>query len=432
MTKLPPWIWNVLLGIGLLTGGLGLPRVHAREKPSDWPGFRGPGGQGISPDKGIPLTWSDTENLVWKVEMPGPGTSSPILFGSRLFLTYFTGYNVPGRPGGEMSDLALHLMCLERATGKTLWTKKIAPKLPEQERMRENHGYASSTPVADADRVYCFFGRSGVYAFDHDGKELWQADVGSGRNGFGSGTSPILVGDLVIVNASIESESLVALDRKTGKERWRTRGIKESWNTPILVPVKGGKTELVLAHLGKILGIDPYTGEELWSSATDIVGYVVPSLVSRDGIVYAIGGRTSGGLAVRAGGRGDVTSTHRLWTMRKGSNVTSPILHDGYLYWMHENLGIAYCAEASSGKIVYEERIETRYQQVYGSAVLADDRIHYLSRTGKTYVVAAKPRYERLAINSLSERSTFNASPAVAGGRLYLRSDRSLYCLGAK
>ena len=155
---------------------------------------------------------------------------------------------------------------------------------------------------------------------------------------------------------------------------------------------------------------------------------MAPSMVANEGVVYSVGGRTGGALAVRTGGRGDVTATRRLWTGRKGSNVTSPVYHDGHLYWMHENLGIAYCAKAASGEIVYEVRVPN-CTQVYASPVLADGKLYYLARDGKAFVLPAEPRFEILAVNSLGERGTFNASLAVAHGRIYLRSNRYLYCL---
>jgi outer membrane protein assembly factor BamB len=312
--------------------------------------------------------------------------------------------------------------------GQIRWTRDVAPKLPEQDRIREEHGYASSTPAADDERVYVSFGKTGVLAFDHGGNQLWQTSVGEELNGWGTGNSPILYKDLVIINASVESQSLIALNARTGREVWRAPGIRESWNTPILVNTAGGATELVVAIMPKILGFDPASGKQLWSCNTDINWYMAPSLVSHNDIVYSVGGRTGGGLAVRVGGRGDVTSTHRLWTIRKGSNVTSPVYHDGHLYWMHENLGIAYCARAATGEIVYEARVPGG-GQVYASPVLADGKIYYLARDGKTHVLPAEPRFEVLAVNSLGERGVFNASLAIADGRIYLRSNRYLYCI---
>ena len=403
--------------------------ISAGEKALEWPQFRGPGGQGISTAKGLPLTWSDKENLVWKTELPGAGTSSPIVVGNKIYLTCYTGFGVAGKPRGSQDLLKLHLVCLERDSGKVLWSKDVAPRLPEQMSIREEHGYASSSPAADSERIYCFFGKTGVFAFDHDGRQLWQADVGSRLNGWGSASSPLLYQDLVIINASVESDSLVALDKKTGKEVWRTPGMRESWNTPLIMSAPGGKTELIVAIMGKVLGIDPDSGNVLWSSATDIGWYMVPSLIADDGIVYALGGRPGGGLAVRAGGRGDVTRSHRLWTSRKGNNVSSPIYYQGHLYWMHDNLGLAYCAEAKTGTVVYEERVDGA-QQVYASPILADGKLYYVGRNGRTFVIAAQPKYERLAVNTLTDRSTFNASPAVTQNRLLLRSDRYLYCVG--
>ena len=395
----------------------------------DWPRFRGPGGMGVSDAKGLPVSWGPGENVVWKTAMPGPGASSPIVFGDHIYVTCYTGYLVPGEPGGSLEQLKRHLIAVRLSNGEILWNQPIAAKLPEEKRIRD-HGYAASTPAADAERVYVFFGKSGVFAFDHAGKQLWQADVGSKTSGWGSGASVVLHKDLVIVNASVESESLVALDRRTGEPRWRTGDIRESWNTPLVITAESGRAELIVAVAGKVLASAPDSGELLWSCNTDITWYMVPSMVAHGGVIYCLGGRSGiAALAVRAGGSGDVTDSHRIWTSRKGSNVSSPVYHDGHLYWMHEQRGIAYCAKASSGEVVYEERLAGA-GQVYASALLADGRLYYVTRHGKTVVLAAKPQFEQLAANELGDRSTFNGSPAVAGSRLLLRSDKYLYCLG--
>jgi len=410
---------------------LATPQSRAEADSSDWPGFRGPGGLGVSPEKGLPLTWSPSETILWKTRLPGAGTSSPVIVGDRIFVTYYTGFAVPGEDGGSPDRLERHVLCLSPKDGKALWDTKVESSLPEKETIREGHGYASSTPAADSERVYVLFGKSGVFALERGGKQLWHADVGSGLSGWGSAASPVLTGDLLIVNASVESESLVALERKTGKEVWRAGGIVESWNTPIVVRAPGGRTELVVAIAGKILAFDPKSGERLWTCDTDIGWYMVPGLVAHDGVIYCVGGRSGGALAVRGGGKGDVTSTHRIWTGKKGSNVTSPVFHDGHLYWMHENLGIAYCAEAKTGRIAYEVRVEG-CGQVYASPVLVEGRIYQLGRDGRTHVIAAGPEYERLAVNEIGERGTFNAGLVVAGGRFYLRSNRFLYAIGKR
>lgn len=395
---------------------------------ADWLRFRGPDGNGISSDRNLVSQWSDTDNLLWKIE-PGAGTSCPIFVGDKIFLTSYSGYNVPGQTAGSMGDLKRYVVCLDRRSGKLLWKTEVPSILPEQEKIRDDHGYASNTPVSDGQRVYAFFGKSGVFALDLSGKIQWQTTVGDRLNGWGSAASPVLYENLVIVNASVESESLVALDKKTGDEVWRATGIKESWNTPAIVKAPDGKQELVVAIFGKVLGFDPKSGQQLWSCDTGIAWYMVPGIVADKGIVYCIGGRSGGALAVKAGGRGDVTDSHRLWVGNKGSNVSSPILYGGNLYWAHEGLGIVYCADAATGKIVYEQRLP-QADQFYASPVLADGKIYYVSRRGRTFVVAAKPQFELIASNDLGERGTFNASPVVADGRLFLRSDRYLYCIG--
>lgn len=403
-------------------------RTPAPAATLDWPGFRGPGGLGISPSR-LPDRWSADTNVVWKTPLPGPGSSSPIVVGDRVFLTCHTGYGI--QPGGDQSALKRLVVCVNRADGKILWSKEAKSTLPEQpyDNRMLNHGYTSSTPAADAERVYAFFGRSGVFAFDHQGKQLWQAPVGDTFHEWGSGASPLLHGDLVIINASVESESLIALNRRTGKEVWRTGGIREAWNTPAIVPLPGGKSEIVVGVFGGVRGFDPATGAALWN-AKGIDCYVCPSPVAHDGVVYVTAGRDRQTVAIRAGGRGDVTNTHTLWRAQKGSNVSSPIYHEGHLYLSNDSPGVAYCLNARTGEVLYEERLGRG--EVYGSPVLAGGNLYYPSRHGTVLVVPAKPQFQLLAENSLGERGRTNASPAVAGGRLFLRTDQSLYCIGEK
>ena len=399
---------------------------------ADWPQFRGIGALGRGAQAGVPLHWSDTSNIVWKAALPGPGASSPIVLGDRIYLTCYTGFGTSSREPGEMTALKRHLLCLNLADGKILWNTAVPADQPEQDRIRENHGYASSTPVADAERIYTFYGKSGAFAFDHSGKQLWQTRVGDKINGWGSATSPVLYKDMLLVNASIESDSLVALDKKTGKELWRATGLPESWHAPALLDAPDGKTEIIIARNGRVHGIDPENGANLWTAKTGIPWYMCPTPVTENGIAYVIGGRTpNGALAIRAGGRGDVTTSHVAWKAGKGSNVPSPILHDGHLYFAHENLGITYCLNAKTGELLHEERLEPSPGQIYASPVLADGRIYYTARGGRTVVIAASPKFEKLAENTLeSNRGVFNSTPAIAGRRLLLRSNRALYCIG--
>jgi outer membrane protein assembly factor BamB len=403
--------------------------VSRTAEAGNWPSFRGPSGQGRSAARGLPVEWSVTQNVAWKTALPGPGASSPVVFGDRIYITCYSGYLVPGQPPGDVENLKRHLVAIDKRDGGIVWNRSAPAKLPEENRIRD-HGYAASTPAVDPRRVYVFYGKSGVMAFDHDGRPKWTANVGTATHGWGSAASVTLHKNLVLINASVESESLVALDCTSGKEKWRARGIKESWNTPLVVTAPSGREEVVIAVHGKVLAFDPASGRQFWSCDTDIGWYMVPSLIAHDGIVYCLGGRSgTASLAVRAGGEGDVTNSHRLWTSSKGSNVSSPIYHDDHLYWVHDQLGIAFSVQAASGEVVYEERLP-RAGQVYSSALLADGKIYCLARNGRTFVLAARPEFEQLAVNDLNDGSLFNGSMAVDGKRLLLRSDTHLYCIG--
>jgi outer membrane protein assembly factor BamB len=368
-------------------------------------------------------TWSDTEGVLWKKELPGIGASSPVVVGDQVFLTSGVG---------DAVDLVRHVLCLDAASGEVVWDVTVESDLPEQREIREDHGYASATPAATADRVFVFFGKSGVFCFDHSGKQLWNTKVGSGLNGWGSAASLTLWQDKVLVNASVESESLVALDQATGERAWAADGIRESWHAPVLAPAAGGATEVITALAGEIRSFDAATGEPLWQCKTDIGWYMCPLPLVRDGVVYAVGGRGgTGGLAVRTGGRGDVTATHRLWTLQKGTNVPSPILHGGHLYFVHENSGVAHCVDIETGEFVYSERLEPNPGQVYASPVIAGGKIYYLGRGGQMVAISAEPEFKVLSSARLEDgRGVFNASPAIHGDRLLVRSNKALYCIG--
>ena len=398
---------------------------------ADWTGFRGPTGQGTSEEKGLPVKWSSTENIAWKVDLPGPGASSPIVVGDKVFVTAYSGYGIKANEG-DQKDLRRHLLCLNRKTGEKLWDKTFEPKLPEHNYSGEGayQGYAGNTSVSDGERLYVFFGKSGVFCFDLSGKALWTANVGDGINGWGSGTSPVVLGDKLIINASIESNSLVALDKKTGKELWKTKGIGSSWNTPQIAKTKEGP-ELVVSIQDWMFGLKPDSGEELWR-AEGVHRYVCPSVVTHDDVVYAIGGGSTS-LAVRAGGRGDVTKTHVLWRENKGSNVGSPIYDAGHLYWAEDGGGTMQCQAADTGAKVYQERFKPGSGLIWSSPVLADGKIYVVSQHEGTFVLAAGPKFEQLSHNKFEDDdSRTNASPAVADGKIYLRTDKRLYCIGGK
>ncbi len=236
----------------------------------------------------------------------------------------------------------------------------------------------------------------------------------------------------MIVNAGVESGSLVALDKSSGKEVWRAAGMVESWSTPVLVGLPGGGQELVVSVKGKVMGIDPANGAELWHCA-GVGDYICPSVVAHEGIVYVTGGRKPATLAIRAGGRGDVTASRLLWQVNKGSKVGTPLWHDGYLYWIAFN-GTAECLKADTGTTVYEEKLEIagRGNKVYASLVCADGKLFGVTRQDGTVVLAAGPKFDELQRNRLGDKSLFNATPAASDGQLLLRSDRFLYLIGKK
>lgn len=409
-----------VLGIAMLIAG------------ADWPGFRGPNGSGVSEEKGLPVRWSEMQNLVWKVKLPGPGSSCPIVCKDRVLVTCYSGYGLTKAEKGDVKDLRLHLVCVDRLTGKIMWDAVTPTKLPETKyvgNIRE-HGYASSTPVTDGEAVYVFFGRTGVLAFDFAGKQLWHTEVGQWLNSWGSGASPILAGNNVIVSAGVEANALIALDKRTGKQTWRAKGIGDAWSTPLLVDVKGGKSEVVLNNQGTLWGFDAATGEKLWNCEGISTSSATSSPVTRNGIIYAMGSGfgESRILAIKAGGRGDVTKTHVVWTQKGGAGNTSPLVVGDYLYWIGANAG---CVKADTGEPVFRQRLFGGGRD-YGSPVAADGKIYFFSRYDGAYVLAVGPKLEQLAHNQLGDKSQFNASPAISSGQIFIRSDEALYCIGEK
>jgi hypothetical protein len=398
---------------------------------ADWPQFRGPNGSGVSDAHGLPTRWSETENIVWKTPLTGYGASSPIVLGDHAYMTCYSGYGLSEDQPGDETALERHILCIDLANGKVVWDRTFAPTEPvhEYQGFQALHGYASSTLATDGQSLFYFFGSSGAGAISLDGKTLWQTSVGTKTHGWGSGTSPVLTEDLVILNASVESGALVGLDKTTGQQVWLAEGIEDSWNTPVLVEVPGASSELVVSVKNRLRAFEPATGEELWT-CNSFKDYVCPSPIAHDGVVYAIGARKNSALAVAAGGRGDVTETHLKWRINKGSNVSSPVYHEGYLYWVHEQQGTAFCADAKTGEVVYKKRISPRPGRIYASPVVADGKIYIISREKGTYVLAARPEFELLAHNGPLDDSIFNGSPAIAGNRLLIRSNQWLYCLG--
>lgn len=407
---------------------------------AEWSRFRGPNGAGHSSETGLPLEWSATKNIVWKAPLPGRGASSPIVWQDRIYITAYSGYGLTrDDPWSNRDNLRRHLLCLNRRSGALLWKVDHTGVMKEHGIVQflDLHGYASSTPVADASGVYVYYGNGGVFAYGHDGKERWHKEVGRKIHSWGSASSPILYGNLLIVHADIEAQALLAYDKQSGREVWRTatgnQDHGDSWSTPLIVNV-AGKQELVfhrsVGQPATLAAVDPGTGQPLWECHA-LKNYLCPSPIAHNGVVYVIAYQA--GSAVRAGGRGDVTQSHVLWNINKGSTVCSPIYHEGHLYWSGEEGGMAYCINAATGQTVYQERLNPTPGLIYASGLVAEGRIYYVSREKGTYVVAAKPTFELLAHNVIeSDTSIFNGSPAIYEGQIFLRSDKYLYCIAKK
>ena len=433
---------------------------------ADWPRFRGPNGSGIAPDdKPVPVEWSATKNLKWQTALPGPGSSSPIVVGDRVFVTSWSGYATEGQQStGDISALMRHLICVDRITGKILWDRSVPAKQPEERYggMFAQNGYASHTPVSDGKSVFAFFGKSGVHAFDLDGKPLWQAEVGDwdDRRGWGSASSPVLHGDVLIVPALVESQALFGFDKNTGKQLWKapSEGFAGTWGTPIVVEVDG-RADLAIAVPGEVWAFNPDTGKLRWYANGLQSDSVCNSVVTDGSAVFAMSERGGGSVAIKAGGKGDVSATNTLWTGANGSRIATPILWENRLYWISGS--IATCRDAKTGAEVYSERIESTGGATasavpqggnqgfggggggggrrgggmgggdYASPVAANGHLYHVSRRGEVLVINLGPKFELLSRNKIEgDTSDHSATPAISNGQLFLRSAKTLYCIG--
>ncbi|MFO1045059.1 MAG: PQQ-binding-like beta-propeller repeat protein [Planctomycetaceae bacterium] len=400
-----------------------------------WNRFRGPNGSAVSDAGHLPEKWDESTNLQWKTALPGPGSSSAIIVGDRVFVTCYSGYGDTSE-STDVKKLQRHLICASLKDGKILWDTVTAGSDREDRYngFLRDHGYATSTPASDGNLVYVFYGKSGVLAFDMDGKQVWKTDVGNGsaKNNWGSGSSPVLFGDLVIVNAAAESKSVIGLDKKTGKQVWRADApnIYGSWSTPVLVDVPGGKTELVLSAPYELWGFDPANGSFLWYADGIADDTICGSAVARDGIVYAVGGRGGSAVAVRAGGRDDATQKQTVWKKQLSSYVPSPVLYGDRIFSVNER-GVLGCLAAKDGESLFQKRLPDA-GGIYASPVVADSKLFIVTRRNGTIVVSTSGSGEVLSHNKFNDDTDFNASPAISEGTILLRSNKFLYCIGAK
>ena len=406
--------------------------VHA----ANWPAWRGPEGMGVSSEKNLPLRWSTNENVRWRTDLPERGNSTPIIWGTRVFVTQ-----------AIEKEKRRTLMCFNRTTGKLLW--QVGPTVAESEQTHETNPQCSGSPVTDGERVIAWFGSGGLYCFDLHGKELWHRDLGPQRHIWGWGASPMLYRDLCILNFGPgEPSFLLAVNKKTGKDAWKLvepnadSGEKKpgqdkavwagSWNTPVAIHANG-RTELAVAWPKRMLALEPTTGKELWScTGLNPLVYTSPLYDAKSETVVAMGGFNGMSLAVKAGGSGDVTESRRLWHHpRTKQRIGSGVIHDGHIY-IHNDPGVAECFELPTGKLVWEERLKGPGPKSdnWSSMVLAGEKLYAINQGGDTFVLKASPKFEVLATNSLGQTAMSSIAPS--DGELFIRTHKSLWCISDK
>jgi outer membrane protein assembly factor BamB len=415
----------------------------------NWPQWRGPDGSGISTEKNLPAEWNTNKNIKWKTPIDGRGHSSPIVWENRIFLTTaIEGDVVPGAKApkhmlgdkefvhpdsiGANKKHTFKVIALDRDSGKVLWQAVAFEGTPYDDRHRKS-SYAASTPATDGKMVYAFFGSEGLYAYDFKGKLAWKADLGKiGTVGMGTGTSPILFENLVIVQADEENATasyIVAFDKKTGKEVWKTpRKVQVSWSTPLLIKT-ARRAELITSGTESIISYDPATGKELWTHK-GVESNAIPSPVANSEMVYLVAGYPAKiAVAIRLGGSGDLTGTPNVpWKYAKGTAyVPSPILYGDYLY-LTTDRGILTCIDAKTGEVKYEGGRIPIPATFTASPVAFDGKILLTSEDGDTFIVKAGPKHEVIGTNSVGE--PVYASPAIADGRIYIRGEKNIYAIG--
>jgi outer membrane protein assembly factor BamB len=405
----------------------------------NWPRFRGPTGQGSSAEKGLPLHWNATSNVVWKTAIAGDGWSSPIVWGDRVFVTSATE-----------AGTKCHVLCLDRQSGKILWDKHVFDQIPL--RKEGKNSYASSTPCTDGERIYAVFGDGSVVALSFDGSIVWTYRDFKYYSRHGLGASPMVHNGLLIMpydwstrvteagkypDVTTEERTgwqipwdksfIIALDVKTGKQVWiGKRGPSRIGHaTPVILRERNA--EQLLSITGDVVqGFDLQNGERIWSVYCQGEG-LVPSPVYGDGLVFAASGFEKTTLrGIRTGGKGDVTQTHIAWEQRKGVPTLASLLYvKPYVYAIIADGGITTCYQAESGDIVWQERVGGNHS---ASPIYADEKIHFLSEQGETTIIETGPTFKIVARNSIGEKC--QASMAVSQKQIFIRSDKNLFCIG--
>lgn len=385
----------------------------------NWDRWRGENGGGVVAEGQAPTRWSAVDNVRWSTPISGRGHSSPIVHGDRVFVTSATPLDLQGRA-------RQYLLILDRDTGDVLHRVLIAREIPGPK--QEKNSYATPTPVTDGKHVYAMFGKWGVVCSDYDGKIVWTSYPGDFECIHGEASSPVIYKDLLLLSRDQDGQSyLVALDRATGKIRWkRYRHTERSFTTPIVIQVNG-RDQMVVSGGKHVAGYDPLTGDWIWQASNVVYKWVVPSVVSGDGLVYVSAGVSGKSvLAIDPTGEGDITQSNVVWTnSRGGPKITSPIYHEGILYLLGDR-GIMTTMEAKTGKTIWQERLD-RNVSFASSPIIVGEHVYSVSDNGTTYVTKVGRTFEIVAKNHLDE--TTYASPAFSDGQLFIRTERQLYCI---
>ncbi|MCW0219408.1 MAG: PQQ-like beta-propeller repeat protein [Prosthecobacter sp.] len=413
----------------ILFSALGLLSLASVLHADNWPMWRGLNGDGSCAESSLPKNWNQTEHVQWKVALPDRGNSTPVVWGNQVFITQAV----------EKTGQRL-LMCFDRQTGKLLWDAGTIYREPEL--THATNPYCSASPATDGERVIVFFASAGVFCYDLEGKEIWKrTDLGKQHHIWGNGTSPVIAGDRVFLNFGPgEKTTLYAFDKKTGKTLWQhdepggasgEEGNKKwlgSWADPLLRKV-GGHMELFMSYPGLVSAFDPMTGMELWTcQGLNPLVYNSPQFAN--GQVIAFGGFNGQGLCVKAGGRGDVTATHRVWHLPKVSQrIGSGVVHEGYHYILSDG-GIAECRDLKTGEMVWNERLKGPGPtgQNWSSLVLTADGLCYaVNQGGDAFIFRASPKFELMATNSIGEKVI--GSIAISDGQIFIRGHKHLWCI---
>ncbi len=384
-----------------------------------WPRWRGPSGQGQVEGTEYPDRWSSTENVRWRVEVPGSGNSSPVIWGERIFLT--TAYD-----GGKRRSV----LAFERSSGKKLWETE-AP-LAEPEGAYPKNGHASSTPTTDGERVYAYLGNHGLMALNNAGEMVWHVDFGDIKAFHGTASSPLLVGDrlFLVQDQRVDSASFIAaFDKATGKQLWRTpRSAKVGWNSPVAVTVcaEGDcSTQIVMSGQQEVIAYSPEDGGELWKVEGNTFE-TIPSPVVAHGMIFCSSGRAGPTLAIKPGPR----SAEIVWQSPKGSPfVPAPVVVGDYLYMVNDMASILTVYEAKTGEVIKQERIGEAQREGFSAAPVAmGGKVFFTNDSGQTFVVEHGVEPKILHVNELDERVL--ASPAAVGGIWYFRTTGALIAIG--